>query len=252
MKSKIDLALRKLNILCFAILLGGSSITAQDFPTQRVSFDRGASSATIEGQITGRETVDYLLNVRSGQYLNVSMATDNTSNYFNIMEPGEQYEAIFNSSMATNQYEGTTAKSGDYRIRVYLYRAAARRGEVANFRLEMIVGATENNSNSTSDALVAGTDFNATGKVPCSMGNGQPTGSCDFGVVREGNGSAMVTVTKTDGRTRTIFFENGKATGYDMSQADPGEFSATKESDLYIINIGDERYEIPDAVINGG
>ena len=62
----------------------------------------------------------------------------------------------------------------------------------------------------------------------------------------------MVTLTKPDGRTRTIFFEEGKATGYDVSQADPGEFKATKEGDIYIIHIGQERYEIPEAVIFGG
>jgi hypothetical protein len=103
-----------------------------------------------------------------------------------------------------------------------------------------------------SDAKVAGTDYHATGDIPCSMGGGQPTGSCPFGVKRAGNGSGMVTVTKPDGRTRTIFFENGRATGADVSQADPGAFSATRESDLNIIRIGQERYEIPDAVVSGG
>lgn len=102
------------------------------------------------------------------------------------------------------------------------------------------------------DALVAGTDYHATGSIPCSMGAGQPTGSCPFGVKREGNGSGMVTVTKPDGRTRTIFFSNGKATGYDQSQADSGAFSASKQSDLNMIRIGNERYEIPDGVIFGG
>jgi hypothetical protein len=49
-----------------------------------------------------------------------------------------------------------------------------------------------------------------------------------------------------------IFFDNGAATGYDESQADPGEFSAERQSDVSIIYIGDERYEIFDAVIFGG
>jgi hypothetical protein len=102
------------------------------------------------------------------------------------------------------------------------------------------------------DAKVAGTDYNATGNIPCSMGGGQGAGSCPFGVEREGGGSGMVTVTKSDGRTRVIFFENGAATGYDMSQADPGEFRAEKQADMNTIFIGDERYEIPDAVIFGG
>ena len=84
------------------------------------------------------------------------------------------------------------------------------------------------------------------------MGGGAPTGSCPAGVKRTGSGSAMVTVTKPDGRTRTIFFDNGRATGYDQSQADPGKFSASRQADLNIIKIGQERYEIPDALPFGG
>jgi hypothetical protein len=227
----------------------GEALRGQDIRTERVSFRKGASSATVEGSIAGRETVDYLLNVRAGQYLNVSMASGNGGVYFNIMEPGEEYVAIYNGSTSGNQFEGTTAKSGDYRIRVYLMRGA--QDSRANYRLEMIVSGS-GHSGTSGDAMVAGTDYNATGMVPCKMAGGAPTGSCDFGVIRQGNGSGMVTITKQDGRTRTIYFENGKATGYDQSQADRAAFRATKESDLYIIHIGEERYEIPEAVIYGG
>ncbi len=102
------------------------------------------------------------------------------------------------------------------------------------------------------DAKVAGTDFHATGEIPCSMGGGQPTRSCPFGVTRRGGGSGTVTVTRPDGRKRVIFFEKGLATGYDKSQADTGEFRTSRQEDLSIVQIGGERYEIPDAVINGG
>ena len=106
----------------------------------RVQFDSGATSKTVESSITGDETVDYLINVQKGQLMNISMATQHGATYFNIMEPGEQYEAIYNGSISGNQFEGTTAKSGDYTVRVYMMRSAARRGETADYRLEMIVG----------------------------------------------------------------------------------------------------------------
>ncbi len=106
----------------------------------RVQFDSGASSKTVEGSITGYETIDYQLNVRAGQSMNVSMATQHGATYFNIMEPGEEFEAIFNGSINGNQFEGSAAKSGDYTIRVYMMRSAARRNETASYRLEMIVG----------------------------------------------------------------------------------------------------------------
>jgi hypothetical protein len=102
------------------------------------------------------------------------------------------------------------------------------------------------------DAKVAGTPYHATALVPCSMGGGMPTNQCEAGVVRQGGGFGTVTVTKPDGRTRNIFFENGRATGYDMSQADSGRMTVSRQADLNIIRIGQERYEIPDAMILGG
>ncbi len=102
------------------------------------------------------------------------------------------------------------------------------------------------------DAKVPGTHYHATTEIPCSMGGGAPTASCFAGVERQGGGSGMVTVTKPDGRTRTIFFEKGRATGYDQSQADPGKFSASRKGDTTIVHIGQERYEIFDAMLFGG
>lgn len=105
---------------------------------------------------------------------------------------------------------------------------------------------------SSSERAGAG-QFDATGRIACAQVTGQPTGQCEFGVAREGNGNATVIVTMLDGRKRAIFFQNGAPVGADTSQADGyGEFSATKESDLNFIRVGDERYEIPDAVVFGG
>ena len=101
------------------------------------------------------------------------------------------------------------------------------------------------------DAKVPGTHYHATGPIPCSMG-GAPTMQCNAGVVRQGGGSGTVTVTKPDGRTRTIYFERGRAMGYDQSQADPGKFSASRQGDTTIVHIGQERYEIFDAMLFGG
>lgn len=126
-------------LLSLAAILGFAPAAADDIREQRVQFERGATSAVVEDSITGYETVDYLLGAAKGQYMNVSMATDNGANYFNILAPGETVVAIFNGSNAENQYEGILPASGDYRIRVYMMRSAARRDEVANYRLEMII-----------------------------------------------------------------------------------------------------------------
>ena len=102
-------------------------------------------------------------------------------------------------------------------------------------------------------ALRAGQgDFDASGQIPCAQYVGQPMTPCDFGVARAGGGYATVVITKPDGITRAIYFMMGIPIGADTSEADPGEFSASRESDLNFVRVGDERYEIPDAVVYGG
>jgi len=96
-------------------------------------------------------------------------------------------------------------------------------------------------------------DFDATGIMPCAKAEGQPMTQCNFGVARAGNGTATVVVTMPDGRKRALFFTNGKLSGADTSQADGyGEVSSEKRGDLYMIKVGSERYEMPEAVIYGG
>lgn len=102
-----------------------------------------------------------------------------------------------------------------------------------------------------SDALVPGTDFHATGSIPCAMAAGQPMTSCPFGVRRAGQGAARVTVFLPNDASRVIRFEQGRVTGIEGS-ASGVSFSAERENDLTRVRSGDERFEIPDAVVFGG
>ena len=103
-------------------------------------------------------------------------------------------------------------------------------------------------------ALRAGQgQFDATGPLPCAFAPSQPMGPCEFGVARAGGGYATVIVEKPDGRTRAIFFRMGRPIGADVAQSEGRhDFRATKQGDLHRIQVGPERYEIPDAVILGG
>ena len=133
------------------LIFGVSTADAEDeIRTERVHFKPGTSGATVKGKIRGYETVDYVLEAGKGQQMNVSMATDNLSSYFNILPPGESDAAMYIGSTSGNEFDGTLPKSGDYKIRVYMMRNAARRDETANYRVEMIVtGAAENTASST-------------------------------------------------------------------------------------------------------
>ena len=96
-------------------------------------------------------------------------------------------------------------------------------------------------------------NFDATGQFPCALSLGQPTTSCRFGVARSGGGYATVQIRKPGGERRAIFFRMARPVGADVSEADGyPRFSAVKEGDLYLIRVGEERYEIPEAVVLGG
>jgi len=103
--------------------------------TKQVSFPTGKSSTSVSGTVKGDTTVDYLISVKTGQALSVSLSSKSTSLYFNILPPGSKDEAIFIGSTDGNKFARTLATSGDYKIRVYLYRSAARRKETAKYNL---------------------------------------------------------------------------------------------------------------------
>ena len=127
-------------ITAVLLLLGISTALAEDkIRTERVHFEPGTNGTTVQGRVKGYNSVDYVLEASKGQHMSVSMSTDNASSYFNILAPGESEAAMFIGSTSGNEYKGTLPKSGNYKIRVYLMRNAARRDEVAKYTLKMKV-----------------------------------------------------------------------------------------------------------------
>ena len=95
--------------------------------------------------------------------------------------------------------------------------------------------------------------FDASGEIPCATAAGQPMIQCEFGVARSGGGYATMVVKAGEGHSRVIFFRMGRPVGTDASEAGGDtRFRASRESDLHKVLVGNERYEIPDAVILGG
>jgi hypothetical protein len=90
--------------------------------------------------------------------------------------------------------------------------------------------------------------FDATGFLPCAMVRGQPSRDCRFGVERRGPGAAMVEILGANGATRRITFADGEPRSADTSAA----LRVEKFGDLFLIRIGDERFEVPEAVVTGG
>lgn len=233
------------SLACAIGLAAAVAQAADAIDTRPLRFAAGASSVTVKGTLQGRQTIDYVARARAGQTLSATLESKNAGLAFNLLPPGSNDLALADA-IERQTWSGPLPADGEYKIRLYLPRSAARRGESAAYRLTVAIDAAAAASEPAGSTA-------STGKIPCAQNRGQPMGQCDFSVKRSGGGTAIVTVTRPDGRTRALFFERGKATGADLSQADGNmTFKATQESDLYLIRAGDERYEVPAAVIFGG
>ena len=131
-----------LSALAFLLLSSFPVAHADEILTQAVQFAKGNSSATIEGTVKGYQTIDYTLRARAGQNMKVALKTSNGANYFNVLPPGSNDAAIFIGSSDGNDWAGVLPADGDYKVRVYLMRSAARRNEVANYALTVSITGT--------------------------------------------------------------------------------------------------------------
>ncbi len=156
--------MKRLRLLALALLCAAGPLLAGDEPrTERVQFPAGRQGATLTGHLAGREGVDYLLGAKAGQRMTVTLHTDHTAAYFNVLPPGSE-EALFIGSTSGNRFDGTLPETGDYRIRVYLMRSAARRDEQAPYRLAVHIGADRQaqapaDAPDFADGLAGGPDF---------------------------------------------------------------------------------------------
>jgi hypothetical protein len=124
-------------------------------------------------------------------------------------------------------------------------------GEVEGFAL---ISVPRTPRDASGGAAYKGTPFHAAGRISCAQRADQAMARCDYGVIRKRGGSAIVKITWPDGRGRVIFFANGRVTGADTNQADgtaKHRVVAIKELNGFLVRVGEERYEIPDAVVLG-
>ena len=247
--------MRTMRLTLFMVVLVLAAATgqvgAEDGRSERVRFAKGASSAVIKGQVRAYHYVDYLVHAGAGQTLSVAMTTGNGANYFNVLAPGAGDAAMFNGSMSGERYAGIVPADGDYRIRVYLMRNAARRNEAARYSLSVEVsGQALGATPAAQDALIRGTPFHAAAQVACTVPFEPRVTACDAFVIRRGfDGTATVEVRWGQGMKRRILFVKHEVVAADAVEAPVFE----RRSDFTIVRFGsDERFEIPEAFLTGG
>ena len=107
------------------VLVAGAALAADGIGSRPLNFAKGASSATVKGSIHGRQTIDYKLRAQAGQTMTVTLKSGKPGLAFNVLPPGSQDVAI-PDSIAQQAWAGTLPADGEYTVRTYLDRAAAR------------------------------------------------------------------------------------------------------------------------------
>ena len=218
---------------------------------EKVQFAKGASSAVIKGQLKGDAMVDYVVRAAAGQTLSVKLQKTNAQNYFNVMPPGSTGSAMFVGDSGEN-YTGVLPADGDYIVRVYLMRPAARRGEISDYTLTVSArGKALAPIAASKDALVPGTSYHASAKIRCVPAFETTPRDCDALVIRRGfDGTATIDIPGS-AEKRSILFVKGKPTASNAQAIDA--LTSERKGDVTIVKLGaSERYEIPDALVTGG
>ena len=236
-----------------ALLLAGHPPLAAQAPEKRpVQFPKGGSGVTLTGTIKGSQTIDYTLRAQAGQVMAVSFKPSNASAYFNVMAPGSTGEAIFIGSTSGNEYSGDLAASGEYTIRVYLMRNAARRNETANYQLDVRVTGGPKKPAPETPGNAGPTKWDASGSVKCSADRDTFDRQCGFRVVRDlAKQSADIWVGNVaNGEADYRFLHYGNKV---FTTSDKAKVVWQRQDDNWSVSVnGKEFYLIPDALIHGG
>lgn len=240
-----------------ALLMAGAAMAvaaATATPGNRVEtvqFAKGANTVAISGDLKGDQYVDYRVRGGANQTLAVTLKASNLQNYFNINPPGSADTAMFIGSTSGNQFKRILPTDGDFVVRVYLMRAAARRNESSSYTLNITLdGKALPPTSSAKDAVIRGTPFHASANTGCARPSSPQVRRCDVYVIRRGfDGTATVEVQWPDGVKRNILFVKMQPVTTDSRDT----MTYTRTGDVTVVNVGnDERVDIPDALITGG
>lgn len=120
----------------FVLLILGLTANAPAQTTRRVRFAKGASSATVSGQVKGYDYIDYIVGAKAGQTMSVRLTGRSVAEFAILMPDGGN---LGMDATGVREWSGELPESGDYSIRVLMPRAHARRGTVASFSLRISI-----------------------------------------------------------------------------------------------------------------
>jgi hypothetical protein len=126
-----------------AAMLAALSAPVAAQRTADVQFQPGNYGTMLSGTIVGDEYFDYRLRAKAGQKMFVSLSVSGTngngSAYFNILPPGSDGVAIYNSSSGDQSTTIELPKSGEYKIRVYLMGNDRDTGKTVGYNVDVSI-----------------------------------------------------------------------------------------------------------------
>ena len=169
-----------------------------------------------------------------------------------MLPPGSADVPLYvNSMTGERSWSRILPAKGDYAIRVYLNRPAARRSESSKCTMTIAVtGRPRASLCGATDAKVAGTTYHASAKVPCALPHQADVKPYDADVVRRRNdGTERFKAIGATGVQRRILLLRREPVAAEAT--DP--LTATRQGDATIVEASDnERYDIPDVSLNLG
>ncbi|MCQ3829586.1 hypothetical protein HXX02_09005 [Microbulbifer elongatus] len=93
-------------------------------------------SAGVKGSVTGENAIEYLIEAKTGQSLELDLRSDHALAGYRITAPAAP-RALHHGQGRHSVYSGTLPRDGTYRVLVYLLDAAAKNGDRAEFFLNI-------------------------------------------------------------------------------------------------------------------
>jgi heat shock protein HslJ len=224
---------------------------APDAPRVRgLTLPPEPGSVLLRDRIRGRGTLDVQVRGEAGQRLTAELSGRHGALSFNVLPPGSNGPALWIGDVSGRRADVLLPDDGTYTLRVFLQRAAARRGESAPFDLRVArSGVALPPLAPAQDALVSGTRFHARAMVPCWENDERPR-QCEAGVVRrQPVGSATVEVHWGSAGVRRVLFVSGTPAGSDSAQP----LRVTREAAGWRLTFGAEGgFVLPEGLVTGG
>ena len=208
-------------------------------------------TAKASGSIRGRAGRDFVIHAGAGQSFEVELRATGSAACFNVLPPGSEDVAMFIGSTGGRRFMGIAPIAGDYIVRAYLVRSAARRNESSTYTLTArVTGEALVPLPPSEDAMIPDTPFHAKGPVRCTIPYQPDVHACEAAVIRYGhNGTATVELRARGGFVRRVLFVKGTPVASDATEPP----TSTRDGDTTTVRIGSyERYELPDALLGSG